>query len=116
MSQSSQPSLRSVEVANFEALLERLSAELASTAQRYDESGAFPHANFKLLHEHGLVALTVPKALGGGGRPDHQQRCHAADQHGSIPALELGHGGAEPVRRHFVAGAAFHGGAEEIYR
>ncbi len=26
-----------------------------------------PHANFKLLHQHGLVALTVPKTLGGGG-------------------------------------------------
>ena len=33
----------------------------------YDESGAFPYDNFKRLHEHGLVALTVPKALGGGG-------------------------------------------------
>ncbi|WP_321143505.1 acyl-CoA dehydrogenase family protein [Pseudomonas extremaustralis] len=69
-----QPSLRSVEVANFEALLERLSAELASTAQRYDESGAFPHANFQLLHEHGLLALTVPKALGGGGAGLSQAR------------------------------------------
>jgi alkylation response protein AidB-like acyl-CoA dehydrogenase len=56
-----------VEVAHFEALLERLSAELASTAHLYDESAEFPHANFQLLHEHGLVALTVPKALGGGG-------------------------------------------------
>ncbi len=37
-----QPSLRSVEVANFEALLERLTAELASTAPQYDDSGAFP--------------------------------------------------------------------------
>jgi alkylation response protein AidB-like acyl-CoA dehydrogenase len=56
-----------VEVAHFEALLERLTVELASTAHLYDESGAFPHANFQLLHQHGLVALTVPKAFGGGG-------------------------------------------------
>mgnify|MGYP007135081391 CR=1 FL=1 len=52
MSQSSQPSLRSVEVAHFDALLEHLTTELASTAHVYDESGAFPHANFQLLHQH----------------------------------------------------------------
>ncbi|NWA45531.1 acyl-CoA/acyl-ACP dehydrogenase [Pseudomonas reactans] len=74
MSQSSQPSLRSVEVAHFDALLERLTTELASTAHVYDESGAFPHANFQLLHQHGLVALTVPKALGGGGASLPQAR------------------------------------------
>ncbi|WP_448107573.1 acyl-CoA dehydrogenase family protein [Pseudomonas azerbaijanoccidentalis] len=69
MSLSSQqpPILRSVEVANFEALLERISEQLAATAHVYDESGAFPHDNFKLLHEHDLVALTVPKVFGGGG-------------------------------------------------
>ena len=54
-------------MANFEALLEHIGAQLAATAHLYDESGAFPHDNFKLLHDHGLVALTVPKALGGGG-------------------------------------------------
>jgi alkylation response protein AidB-like acyl-CoA dehydrogenase len=69
MSLSSQhpPVLRSVEVANFEVLLEGISEQLSATAHVYDESGAFPHDNFKLLHEHDLVALTVPKALGGGG-------------------------------------------------
>lgn len=69
MSLSSQlsPPLRSVEVANFEALLARIGEQLAATAHVYDESGAFPQDNFKRLHEHGLVALTVPKALGGGG-------------------------------------------------
>ncbi|MFJ7794010.1 acyl-CoA dehydrogenase family protein [Pseudomonas sp. NPDC096950] len=69
MSLSSQhaPPLRSIEAANFEALLETLGAQLGASAHVYDENGAFPHDNFKLLHEHGLVALTVPKALGGGG-------------------------------------------------
>ncbi|CAH0132229.1 MULTISPECIES: acyl-CoA dehydrogenase family protein [Pseudomonas] len=69
MSLSSQhaPPLRSVEAANFEALLESIGQQLGATAHVYDESGAFPHDNFKLLHEHDLVALTVPKALGGGG-------------------------------------------------
>jgi len=68
------PVLRSVEVANFEALLESISEQLGATAHVYDESGAFPHDNFKLLHEHGLVALTVPKALGGGGASLAQAR------------------------------------------
>ncbi|RON52120.1 acyl-CoA dehydrogenase family protein [Pseudomonas frederiksbergensis] len=69
MSLSSQhaPPLRSIEAANFEALLENIGGQLGATAHVYDESGAFPHDNFKLLHKHGLVALTVPKTLGGGG-------------------------------------------------
>lgn len=69
MSLSSQhsPPLRSVDLASFEALLASIGQQLGATAHVYDESGAFPQDNFKLLHEHGLVALTVPKALGGGG-------------------------------------------------
>ena len=76
MSLSSQhpPLLRSVEVANFEALLEGISEQLAATAHIYDESGDFPHDNFKLLQEHGLLALTVPKAFGGGGASLAQAR------------------------------------------
>lgn len=61
------PLLQSVDVADFDTVLERLSQQLAATAHVYDESGDFPQDNFKLLHEHGLLALTVPKALGGGG-------------------------------------------------
>ncbi|WP_103308117.1 MULTISPECIES: acyl-CoA dehydrogenase family protein [unclassified Pseudomonas] len=61
------PSLQSVDVADFDTLLERIGRQLAATAHVYDESGAFPRDNFTLLHEHGLLALTVPKALGGGG-------------------------------------------------
>ncbi|MDP9781902.1 acyl-CoA/acyl-ACP dehydrogenase [Pseudomonas bijieensis] len=61
------PLLQSVNVADFDTVLERLSQQLAATAHVYDESGDFPQDNFKLLHEHGLLALTVPKALGGGG-------------------------------------------------
>lgn len=51
----------------FSTRLALLSATLADTAEHYDESGAFPHDNFRLLHEHGLLALTVPTALGGAG-------------------------------------------------
>ena len=61
------PTLQSVDVADFDTLLERIGRQLAATAHVYDESGAFPRDNFTLLHEHGLLALTVPKALGGGG-------------------------------------------------
>jgi alkylation response protein AidB-like acyl-CoA dehydrogenase len=76
MSLSSQHAspLRSIEAANVEALLETLGAQLAATAHVYDESGAFPQDNFNVLHEHGLVALTVPKALGGGGANLSQAR------------------------------------------
>jgi len=51
----------------FSTRLALLSATLAGTAEHYDESGAFPHDNFRLLHEHGLLALTVPTTLGGAG-------------------------------------------------
>lgn len=61
------PLLQSVDVADFDTVLERISQQLAATAHLYDESGDFPQDNFKRLHEHGLLALTVPKALGGGG-------------------------------------------------
>lgn len=50
----------------FLARLQGITERLAHTAQRYDDSGEFPHDNFRLLHEHGLLGLTVPRALGGG--------------------------------------------------
>jgi alkylation response protein AidB-like acyl-CoA dehydrogenase len=61
-------------VANFDALLERLSQQLGASAHIYDDNGQFPHDNFKRLHEHGLIALTVPKSLGGGGATLTQAR------------------------------------------
>jgi len=61
------PSLQSVDAADFDTLLERVSQQLAATAHIYDETGAFPQDNFRLLHKHDLLALTVPKALGGSG-------------------------------------------------
>ncbi|MCQ2996770.1 acyl-CoA/acyl-ACP dehydrogenase [Pseudomonas syringae] len=51
----------------FTARLTSITAALTATAERYDDSGEFPHDNFRLLHEHGLLALTVPIELGGGG-------------------------------------------------
>ncbi|AZG87565.1 acyl-CoA dehydrogenase [Pseudomonas syringae pv. pisi str. PP1] len=52
---------------DFSKRLAELTAALAETAEQYDISAQFPHANFQLLHAHGLLGLTVPTALGGGG-------------------------------------------------
>ncbi|MCH5653299.1 acyl-CoA dehydrogenase family protein [Pseudomonas syringae] len=52
---------------DFSKRLAELTAALAETAEQYDISAQFPHANFQLLHAHGLLGLTVPTELGGGG-------------------------------------------------
>ncbi|WP_435635726.1 acyl-CoA dehydrogenase family protein [Pseudomonas solani] len=49
----------------FADLLAQLSDEFAASAAHHDRHGEFPHANLLRLHEHGLVALTVPRRLGG---------------------------------------------------
>ncbi|WP_277758027.1 acyl-CoA dehydrogenase family protein [Pseudomonas sp. A34-9] len=49
----------------FAERLEALSEEFAATAAYYDKHSEFPHANLLRLHEHGLLALTVPRRLGG---------------------------------------------------
>lgn len=52
----------------FDALLAQLTAEFAASAEAYDRSAEFPHANLARLHEYDLLSLTVPTALGGGAR------------------------------------------------
>jgi alkylation response protein AidB-like acyl-CoA dehydrogenase len=52
---------------DLDALLASISETLAATAAEQDRLAIFPAANFALLHSHGLLSLTVPKALGGGG-------------------------------------------------
>ncbi|GGZ30852.1 acyl-CoA dehydrogenase family protein [Asticcacaulis endophyticus] len=47
--------------------LERLTQELAETAEVYDRSGEFPRPNFDILAREGLIGLTVSKAYGGRG-------------------------------------------------
>lgn len=50
-----------------DAALGELTQALAANAERYDRNAQFPHDNFTLLHQHRLLGLTVPRALGGGG-------------------------------------------------
>jgi alkylation response protein AidB-like acyl-CoA dehydrogenase len=45
--------------------LEQLSATLAEGAAALDRDALFPHANLAHLRDSGLLALTVPRALGG---------------------------------------------------
>ena len=51
----------------FARLLAELTAQFAASAARHDREASFPHENFERLHELGLLALTVPRALGGLG-------------------------------------------------
>src|SRR3954447_6524046 len=44
-----------------------LASEFAARAAQHDRDASFPFENFKELAESGLLALTVPTALGGGG-------------------------------------------------
>ena len=44
-----------------------LASEFAARAAQHDRDASFPHENFKELAEAGLLALTVPTALGGHG-------------------------------------------------
>ena len=44
-----------------------LASEFAGRAARHDRDASFPFENFDALSQAGLLALTVPTALGGGG-------------------------------------------------
>jgi alkylation response protein AidB-like acyl-CoA dehydrogenase len=48
-------------------LLANLRSNFAQTAALHDRDASFPHDNFRLLAEHKLIALTVPRELGGLG-------------------------------------------------
>jgi alkylation response protein AidB-like acyl-CoA dehydrogenase len=50
-----------------QAVLDRVTARLAETAEAFDRSAAFPQANFDILAEEGLIGLTVAPHLGGRG-------------------------------------------------
>jgi alkylation response protein AidB-like acyl-CoA dehydrogenase len=46
---------------------QRLAGEFATRAAQHDREASFPFENFEDLSEAGLLALTVPAALGGAG-------------------------------------------------
>ncbi|TCQ99086.1 acyl-CoA dehydrogenase family protein [Neorhizobium sp. JUb45] len=50
-----------------DTLLASLTEEFSRSAAEYDETAAFPFANFERLSQLGLLALTVPKSYGGLG-------------------------------------------------
>jgi alkylation response protein AidB-like acyl-CoA dehydrogenase len=52
---------------HWEAALPAVLERIAARAAGHDRDGSFPHEAFAELHEIGLVGLTVPAALGGGG-------------------------------------------------
>ncbi|WP_337188034.1 acyl-CoA dehydrogenase family protein [Phenylobacterium sp.] len=58
---------RATAAPDLDALLPGLTAAFAETAAQHDRDSSFPFANFERLREAGLLALTAPAALGGGG-------------------------------------------------
>ncbi|HEX8883888.1 MAG TPA: acyl-CoA dehydrogenase family protein [Noviherbaspirillum sp.] len=56
-----------INAARLDEVLGHVSARIAAGAARHDADGSFPHENFELLHQHGLIAQVVPVAYGGGG-------------------------------------------------
>lgn len=52
---------------NLDELLPELTAAFAATADTHDRDSSFPFENFDRLRRRGLLALTAPKTLGGGG-------------------------------------------------
>lgn len=51
----------------FDSVLPELTATFAATAAEHDRRATFPFENFTRLHAEGLLALTAPASLGGGG-------------------------------------------------
>jgi alkylation response protein AidB-like acyl-CoA dehydrogenase len=47
------------------AVLAEISAELAMTAAPHDRAGSFPHENFALLRQHGVIGLQAARDLSG---------------------------------------------------
>jgi len=63
-----------------------LAKAFAERASIHDREGSFPFQNFDDLSKAGLLALTVPAALGGGARAPRRRRVSSASS-------------ARPIRR-----------------
>ncbi|MWL87812.1 acyl-CoA dehydrogenase family protein [Cupriavidus sp. SW-Y-13] len=75
--------------ARLDDVLAELAARFASTASAHDADGSFPHDNFALLHQYGLIAHTVPLAHGGAGAGLAEARRIIAAVAGGDPATAL---------------------------
>ena len=60
--------------ARLAACLAEIAPQLAQRSAHYDETGAFPHEHFELLHRYGLVAQVAPREYGGAGATLAQAR------------------------------------------
>ena len=69
--------------------LAALSTRFAGDAGAHDAAASFPHDNFVLLHDHGLIAQVVPRAHGGGGAGLAQARRIGAALAGGDAATAL---------------------------
>ncbi len=52
---------------DLDAVLPAITADFAATAGQFDRDAVFPAENIARLHREGLLALTAPRELGGGG-------------------------------------------------
>ena len=52
---------------DLDRILPELTARFAATAEVHDRDSSFPFENIRALHGAGLLALTAPVELGGGG-------------------------------------------------
>ena len=68
----------------------------------HDRAGTFPHDSLAALREAGLLALTVPRRLGGGGQAYYNLTAAAA-LIAALPPLIL----ALTIQRYLVRGLSF---------
>lgn len=61
------PKLLDPDSVEWQQTLDNIQQQFAQTAAYYDRTGKFPYENFHVLHQYGLLALTVPQQLGGYG-------------------------------------------------
>ncbi len=70
-------------------VLAQLTPRLAATAAQHDAAASFPHENFTLLHQYGLIGQVAPRAHGGGGAGLAEARRIIAAVAGGDPATAL---------------------------
>ncbi|MEM7586402.1 MAG: acyl-CoA dehydrogenase family protein, partial [Acidobacteriota bacterium] len=61
------PAFDEKQLAHREQIIELARAELGSRLREHDRAGTFPHEDWKLCGERGILGCHVPKAYGGQG-------------------------------------------------